>query len=1173
MYEQLNLIDKHAVKNQRINSDQRNTTSRLETNIKIISKVFGKTKQIIKILLFLFFIISKPTKCNSYVYNNSVVNNGINKNSITLLNNIPLIEIKALQDLYNSTNGDKWIWDYPYNNITGFPWNFTAVIENNENPCLKPWQGIYCGNEPNISQLHILKIHLIYMNLSGSIPDSLDNLVKLKVLDFAANYLTGTIPNSLSNLKDLQILNFVYNKLIGTIPESLGNLLGLKILYLSFNGLTGTIPNSLGNLSELKIMSLFFNDLYGTIPDSFYKLSQLIILDLSYNNLDGKISNLLGDLTKLEVLYFNNNKLTGEIPSSIEKISDLKILVLNTNILSGNLDNISNILNLEILSIYENELSGNLSNLFINMVNLEFLSICNNLFTGVIPNSIGNLNNLFISDFSYNYFTGLIPNTLSNLNKLESFSIYSNYISGSITTDISKMVSLKIFIVNENKLTGNLNLFINQSSLTTLLVQDNQLTGILPESLFQIESLQTFVANSNCFSGTLPMSICDAKNIVSIVLNGMSSSKSCRQKILPFTPSFILDNSVKGNIPSCLYQLPNIITLQLAGNKFNGKISTGENITSTLLNLDLAHNLLSGTIPKIIQEKKWNNLDLSFNRLSGSLIDSFNGNTQILSLQNNHLSGKIPRTIKNFKDIIILSGNLFSCNLDKSDLPQNDDGINNYECGSNSFNIIYYLWLGLSLISIIVIYRSFRIYNLNLGSFGCILNNLTLISKHCVLVITFILLPFYIISSIFYSTYTDQYAWMTSAAFLSGIVPFVIEFILFILLLSILFVSIHNKVEEDNKQVLQSDDLQVYIIYVVLNIIMVISVNILYLYILIYQGSELQIFAQIILSFFKVFWGKVCTPALLKFIAIKIKPNQSFSEIDYSSLQIFISLFNNIVIPCFVVLIINPSCFYNVFVNSPEIISNYEYQICIINISTGNCDSYIQSYNTTTFTSPFTYDYQCSSSIITHYIPPFLIMCIINTFAIPITNIILQKVYLRSNSNSILFYFSNMIIPKIMKNVVSDDNLIECDQVIIMIITYLGLILTFGTVFPLLAISLFINILSIIYFTKYNIENFINSIEENNREKIRDKILKECTIVGNLPIIISSMWMIIAFSLCFYSLFLFDTLGSVVGFEMSYWVIIVVPLIYLPLYLSKSFFLGSENLNKEIELEVLNVIV
>ena len=45
-------------------------------------------------------------------------------------------------------------------------------------------------------------------------------------------------------------------------------------------------------------------------------------------------------------------------------------------------------------------------------------------------------------------------------------------------------------------------------------------------------------------------------------------------------------------------------------------------------------------------------------------------------------------------------------------------------------------------------------------------------------------------------------------------------------------------------------------------------------------------------------------------------------------LQLFVTLFNNIAVPCFVFAVISPSCFYHVFVAAPPVTSCYLYVEC-----------------------------------------------------------------------------------------------------------------------------------------------------------------------------------------------------------------------------------------------------
>ena len=108
--------------------------------------------------------------------------------------------------------------------------------------------------------------------------------------------------------------------------------------------------------------------------------------------------------------------------------------------------------------------------------------------------------------------------------------------------------------------------------------------------------------------------------------------------------------------------------------------------------------MLTGTIPGYnLQERAWLNLDLSHNRISGTLRPYYVSQytSASLSFKNNRLSGNIPNYLQHIKRISILEGNYYDCNYDRSDLPTHDNNKDTFVCGSNVFNILYYLWLGL----------------------------------------------------------------------------------------------------------------------------------------------------------------------------------------------------------------------------------------------------------------------------------------------------------------------------------------------------------------------------------------------------------------------------------------------------------------------------------------------
>lgn len=106
----------------------------------------------------------------------------------------------------------------------------------------------------------------------------------------------------------------------------------------------------------------------------------------------------------------------------------------------------------------------------------------------------------------------------------------------------------------------------------------------------------------------------------------------------------------------------------------------------------------------VMQDRLWSNLDLdlSYNRLSGTLSSSFAAalanNTALQafwrSLENNRFSGRIPTVVATIHNISVLTSNVFTCKLDRSDLPQHDDDVSNYQCGSSSFNAPFFIWFG-----------------------------------------------------------------------------------------------------------------------------------------------------------------------------------------------------------------------------------------------------------------------------------------------------------------------------------------------------------------------------------------------------------------------------------------------------------------------------------------------
>ncbi len=132
----------------------------------------------------------------------------------------------------------------------------------------------------------------------GSLPESMNNLPKLRQFNMSNNLLSGSISGSLNRLPRLQKFDISSNNLTGQLPDFEESILILQVLDLSNQrqtaGFTGTIPEDLGTFQSLKVLKLAGNKLTGTIPPSIGNIAVLEMFDFSSNLLNSTIPPELG---------------------------------------------------------------------------------------------------------------------------------------------------------------------------------------------------------------------------------------------------------------------------------------------------------------------------------------------------------------------------------------------------------------------------------------------------------------------------------------------------------------------------------------------------------------------------------------------------------------------------------------------------------------------------------------------------------------------------------------------------------------------------------------------------------------------------------------------------------------------------------------------------------------
>ena len=1067
------------------------------------------------------------------------------------------------------------------------------------------------------SLLQLVNLTLYTNYLTGTIPDSLQNLVNLRQLQIHDNNLFGTIPLFLGNMTRLYDLNFGKNRLTGIIPESLSYLIRLQYLYLFENHLSGTISNLLGNLTQLQYLELSTNHLTGTIPDTLRYLVQLRKLYLNENYLVGTIMDSLGSLKLLQDLYLDTNQLTGTIPEalgmlrrlyyldlfennltgtlpeSLGILKSLKELGLDSNYLSGCLpESLGNLSALNKIYLYSNHFSGSIPGSLGNLL-IQYMSFDDNRLTGTIPESFGKLKLLVALELNANLLTGTVPESLGSLQLLHYLYLDMNQLTGSIPTfsaqslqelwlfdnrlhgripSFANISSLRVLLLHRNSLTGCLdNVFdpTTQLRVETVVVANNQLTGTLPAALFQLK-LQTFVGTSNCFIGPLPISdICNNLNMNGFVIDGISSATSCQNKLFigPLS-AYSLEHAIGGTLPTCLFQLPNITTLHLSGNGFTGSIPSDIQLSKTLSDLSLSHNALTGSIPLTVQLKNWDRVDLSYNRFMGTLASDFVSNRSI-NLENNRLSGNIPASFYPIKNLSILGSNTYSCRYDQSNLPEHDPNRQRYHCGSDSFDVLFYIWLGACVIAAIfwgqlkmqqkykgqTVYTDIKQDGTNLY---VTLNTVCRISVRSAVYSIVVLLPVYTICSLWFGTQTYAYAYQVSSVYLSGVVPFVLNLIVWwILLICILFTLLTEPAVASNGKANFNEQTQysflwqtmiIFVPYLLMDVIVVAGVNAAYVYVAVYKSSTLLIVVQTLLSIFKVIWSRWALPYMLVILTRRRK----YGKVQVFT-QIVVNLLNNIVIPCLIVAVVSPNCFYNALVAAPVVTSTVYAEECASSNIHGQCLRYLRKITlTSSFAPPLAYNYQCSSSLITYYSPAFMSMCIVSTFVTPLVQYLCQWLHTRATVGTLWHRLLDGSLSRITKPIrnhssAADQEYVNIDCLMTTLVSIFGLILTFGVMFPPLCVTLTVSMLATVFYFQDNVNRFIASSTQQH-PSCAESIRAECDSVNAMQILKDSVWLLITVSCWFYTLFLFDTLGDQVGFEGAYWVLIVMPLMPLVLY-------------------------
>ncbi|KAL4554070.1 hypothetical protein LXL04_039811 [Taraxacum kok-saghyz] len=198
-----------------------------------------------------------------------------------------------------------------------------------------------------------------------------------------------------------------------------------------------------------------------------------------------------------------------------------------------------------------------------------------NALSGKVPPELGLLTDLRSLSFATNSFNGSLPSELGNLRKLEQIYIGSTGVGGEIPNTFANLVNMQTTRASDNNFTGRIPDFIgNWSQLRSL-----RISGLSNGNLGFIRDLKSL-------------------SILSLRNSGISGSVPNDIGEYNFTQLFLGNNSLTGTLPNVK--------------------------STTLVNIDLSYNELSGTLPS------WAN-DRGLQLYGNIVVNNFTSNDSTLN--------------------------------------------------------------------------------------------------------------------------------------------------------------------------------------------------------------------------------------------------------------------------------------------------------------------------------------------------------------------------------------------------------------------------------------------------------------------------------------------------------------------------------------------------------------
>lgn len=390
----------------------------------------------------------------------------------------------------------------------------------------------------------------ICSGVSGELKEGISGLEKLKVLDLSMSTVEK-LPQDIGGMKSLEELDISYCSDLSSLPESFGELQAFKTLKIRSSGLK-TLPSNIGNIPTLEAFALNNCDQLETLPESFSKIPFTGELTLSGCSSLKALPEGIGEMRGITKLNLSSCKSLVTLPVDMgEYIVDLNLNSC-TNITELP-TSLSEMKQLKVLNLSSTGITS-LPESFGDMGALEELTFNSSKLTS-LPASMGNLSSLKKWTMTYPSSESILCDgeILNKLTSLEVINVAKCTFDNAGLDWLEKMKNLTSLKINQSKMGGEINWSNLPSSLTSLDLSENNITGTLDGIGSINQKLTSITLSNNLLDGDIPESIAQCVKLSRLVLQ---------------------NNNITGTVPAGILStgLTGYGALNLNGNRMSGEI-------------------------------------------------------------------------------------------------------------------------------------------------------------------------------------------------------------------------------------------------------------------------------------------------------------------------------------------------------------------------------------------------------------------------------------------------------------------------------------------------------------------------------------------------------------------------------------------------------------------------